>query len=70
MIFNALLFITLFADALAFVNLQFIGLPEVSGRTAVIIGVIIINAETSLWDLLIPYEIMFVAQIDKNFAIW
>jgi len=70
MIFNALLFITLFADALAFVNLRIIGLPGVTGRTAVIIGVIVINAETSLWDLLIPYAIMYVTQIDKNFSVW
>ena len=70
MIFNYLLFITLFADALAFVDLSFIGLPDVSGWTAVIIGVILINAETSVWDLLIPYLIVFGLKIDKKFAIW
>jgi len=70
MLFNYLLFITLFADFLEFVNLEFIGLPGVSGWTAVIIGVILINAFTSMWDLLVPYAIVFGVQIDKNFSIW
>jgi len=70
LIANYLLFITLFANILAFVSLEFIGLPGVSGWTAVIIGVIIINAETSLWDLLIPYIVAFGFKIDQKFAIW
>ena len=70
MIANYLLFITLFSDSLVFVSLDFIGLPGVSGWTAVIIGVIIINAETSIWDLLIPYIVVFGFKIDQKFAIW
>ncbi len=70
MIFNYLLFITLFADMLAFVDLSFMWLPDISGWTAVIIGVIVINAETSVWDLLIPYLIVFGLKIDEKFAIW
>jgi len=70
LIANYLLFITLFAGGLAFVSLDFIGLPGVSGWTAIIIGVIIINAETSLWDLLIPYIVVFGFKIDQKFAIW
>lgn len=70
MILNFLLFITLFADVLAYVDLSFMWLPGISGWTAVIIGVIVINAETSLWDLLIPYLIVFGLKIDEKFAIW
>ncbi len=70
MIFNYLLFITLFAGALAFVDLSFMWLPDISGWTAIIIGVIVINAETSVWDLLIPYLIVFGLKIDEKFAIW
>ena len=70
MIANYLLFITLFAGELAFVSLDFIGLPGVSGWTAIIIGVIIINAETSIWDLLIPYIVVFGFKIDQKFEIW
>jgi len=70
MVFNYLLFITLFADMLAFVDLSFMWLPDISGWTAIIIGVIVINAETSVWDLLIPYLIVFGLKIDEKFAIW
>jgi riboflavin transporter FmnP len=70
MLANYLLFVTLYTESIAYVNLEFIGLPGLSGWTAIIIGVIIINAFTSIWDLLIPYVIVFVTQIDKNFAIW
>jgi len=70
MLANYLLFVTLFADAVAFVSLEFIGLPGVSGWTAIIIGVIIINAETSLWDLLFPYLIVFGSKMDQWFSIW
>lgn len=70
MIFNYLLFITLFAGELAFVDLSFMWLPDISGWTAIIIGVIVINAETSVWDLLIPYLIVFGLKIDEKFAIW
>lgn len=70
MLFNYLLFITLFADMLAFVDLSFMWLPDISGWAAIIIGVIVINAETSVWDLLIPYLIVFGLKIDEKFAIW
>lgn len=70
MVANYLLFITLFSDAVAYVSLEFIGLPGVSGWTAIVIGVIIINAETSLWDLLFPYVIVFGLKIDQRFSIW
>lgn len=70
MIANYLLFITLFAGGLADVSLEFIGLPGVSGWKAIYFGVIIINAETSLWDLIIPYIVVFGFKIDQKFAIW
>ncbi|NVM16400.1 MAG: hypothetical protein HWN80_01695 [Candidatus Lokiarchaeota archaeon] len=67
---NYLLFVTLFSDAIPYVSLEFIGLSDVSGWTAIIIGVIIINAETSLWDLLFPYLIVFGSKLDQWFSIW
>jgi len=70
MVFNILLFLTLFSDGIAFVDLDFIGLSGITGWTAIIIGVIIINAETSLWDLLVPYLVIFVPKIDELFEIW
>ncbi len=70
MIANYLLFITVLAGALPFVSLDFLGLPGVTGWTAIIIVVIFINAETSLWDLIIPYAIVFGTKIDQKFSIW
>ena len=70
MILNAWLFLTLFSDNLAFLNLEFIGLPSISAWNAVVIGVIIINAETSLWDLLIPYLLVYGLKLDQRYEIW
>jgi len=70
MLLNYLLFITILADWLAGASLGFIGLPGISGWTAIIIGVIIINAFTSIWDLLVPYVFVFGLKIDKIFSIW
>ena len=70
MLLNYLLFITILANWLSGASLGFIGLPDISGWTAVIIGVIIINAESSLWDLLVPYLIVFGLKIDEKFVIW
>ncbi|MFX0025957.1 MAG: hypothetical protein ACFE8M_06040, partial [Candidatus Hermodarchaeota archaeon] len=68
--FNALLFLTIFSDAFAYANLEFLGLPNVTGWLAIIIMVIFINAETSLWDLLIPYLTVFGLKLDDKFEIW
>ncbi|MFX0048209.1 MAG: ECF transporter S component [Candidatus Hermodarchaeota archaeon] len=35
-----------------------------------IVTVIVLNALTSLWDLLFPYLIVFVSKIDIKFEIW
>jgi len=68
--FNVLLFLTLLADIFVFVNLEFLGLPNVTGWSAIIIMAIFINAETSVWDLLIPYLTVFGLKLDEKFEIW
>ena len=70
MILNAWLFLTLFSSFLDFTDLGFIGLPSISGWNALIIGVIIINAETSVWDLLIPYLVVYGLKLDQKYEIW
>lgn len=70
MILNVWIFLTLFSDYLAFTNLEFIGLPSISAWNAVVIGVIIINAEISVWDLLIPYLVVFGLKLDQRYEIW
>ena len=70
MLFNAWLFLTLFSSFLNFTTLEFIGLPSISGWNAVVIGVIIINAEISLWDLILPYLVVYGLKLDQKFEIW
>lgn len=67
---NILVFLTVFADFLSFVNLEFLGLPNVSGWTAIFIGAPIINAYQSVIDLVIPYFIVFGLKLDTKFEIW
>lgn len=41
-----------------------------SGLEIWIVIVIVLNALTSIWDLLFPYLIVFVTKIDTKFEIW
>ena len=70
MIFNVWLFLTLFSSYLAGTDLGFIGLTSISAWNAVVIGVIIINIEISLWDLIIPYLVVFGLKLDQKYEIW
>jgi len=67
---NILVFLTVFSLYLDQITLAFLGLPEVTGLTAVIIGAPIINAWQSGLDLVIPYIIVFGLQLDQKFEIW
>jgi riboflavin transporter FmnP len=68
--FNLALFLTLWSDWLTGTSLEFLGLPNISGWSALIIGAILINAWQSLLDLLIPYLIVFPTKLDEKFEIW
>ncbi|MFX0099915.1 MAG: ECF transporter S component [Candidatus Hodarchaeota archaeon] len=65
LIFNALLFSTLWSHILPWVSLGFIGLPDVTAWNALIIGVILINSEQTIWDTVIPYLITFKLETQK-----
>jgi len=67
---NILVFLTVFSMYLDQISLAFLGLPEVTGLTAVIIGAPLINAWQSGLDLIIPYIIVFGLKIDEKFEIW
>ncbi|KKL25337.1 hypothetical protein LCGC14_2406340 [marine sediment metagenome] len=69
-IFNIVLFLTLWSDWLTGTNLEFLGLPKVSGWTALIIGAILINGWQSVLDLLVPYLLVFTTKLDEKFEIW
>jgi len=67
---NILVFLTVFSMYLDDISLAFLGLPEITGLTAVIIGAPIINAWQSGLDLIIPYIIVFGGKLDQQFEIW
>ncbi len=67
---NILVFLTVFSGYLDQISLAFLGLPEVTGLTAVIIGAPMINAWQSGLDLIIPYIIVFGGKLDQQFEIW
>ena len=75
LILNIILAYTVYAAFIAYVNLEFLGHPEISGISAVIIGFPLINAWQSAFDLLIPYIIVYGAmgyglKLDEKFEIW
>ncbi len=69
-IFNIVIFLTFWSDYLAYTNLEFLGLPQISGWTALIIGAILINSWQSVLDLLVPYLLVFTTKLDEKFEIW
>ena len=75
LVLNIILAYTVYAAFIAYVNLDFLGHPEISGINAVIIGFPIVNAWQSAFDLLIPYAIVFGAmdyglKLDEKYEIW
>ncbi|TFG02570.1 MAG: hypothetical protein EU542_04650 [Promethearchaeota archaeon] len=69
-ILNIIVFLTVFSLFLDQVSLEFLGLPQITGMTAVIIGAPIINAWQSVLDLGIPYFIVFGLKLDERLNIW
>ncbi|UCC18880.1 MAG: hypothetical protein JSV62_12330 [Promethearchaeota archaeon] len=70
LVLNIILALTVYAPFIAFVNLEFLGHPEITGLTAVMIGFPLINAWQSVFDLAIPYLIVYGTKIDERFEIW
>jgi riboflavin transporter FmnP len=63
--FNFFILLYIFRVPLEFMNLAWIGLPEISAIPAVIITVILINTIQTIFDTAIPYLIVFNAKLDK-----
>ncbi|MFW9998624.1 MAG: hypothetical protein ACFE9Q_01805 [Candidatus Hodarchaeota archaeon] len=70
LLLNYILALTIYAPFIAYVNLEFLGHPEITGITAVMIGFPLINAWQSVFDLAVPYLIVFGPKIDEKFEIW
>jgi len=69
-ILNVVVFLTVFSLYLNQVSLEFLGLPQVSGMTAVLIGAPIINTWQSALDLGVPYVIVFGMKLDEKLNVW
>lgn len=69
-ILNVVVFLTVFSLYLNQVSLEFLGLPQVSGMTAVLIGAPIINTWQSALDLGVPYLIVFGMKLDEKLNVW
>jgi hypothetical protein len=69
-ILNILAFLTVFAGYIDSVTLEFLGLPQISGMTAILIGAPLINTWQSVLDLLIPYLLVFTTKLHEKFEIW
>ena len=75
LVLNIILAYTVYAPFIAYVNLEFLGQPGITGITALIIGFPLINAWQSVFDLLVPYAIVFGImdyglKLDEKFEIW
>jgi len=67
---NIVLALTVYAPFIAYVNLEFLGLPQITGMTALIIAFPLINAWQSAFDLGVPYLLVFSSKLDERFDIW
>ncbi|MFX1430094.1 MAG: hypothetical protein ACFFCY_08015 [Promethearchaeota archaeon] len=69
-VLNIIAYLTAFAMYADYISLAFLGLPQVTGMTAILIGAPLINTWQSVLDLLIPYLLVFTTTLDKKFEIW
>ncbi len=67
---NIIVYLTVFAQWANYISLAFLGLPQITGMTAILIGAPLINAWQSVIDLLIPYLLVFTTKLDEKFEIW
>ncbi|MBD3212637.1 MAG: hypothetical protein GF311_08510 [Candidatus Lokiarchaeota archaeon] len=69
-ILNILVFTTIYSFLLNTITLEFLGLPGVTGMTAILVGAPLINLWQGVLDLLIPYLIVYGLKLDEMFQIW
>ena len=67
---NIIAYLTVFSAYADMITLEFLGLPQITGMTAILIGAPLINAWQSALDLLIPYLLVFSTRLDEKFEIW
>jgi riboflavin transporter FmnP len=69
-VLNIIAYLTVFSVYADMITLEFLGLPQITGITAILIGAPLINAWQSALDLLIPYLLVFSTRLDEKFEIW
>jgi len=67
---NLLFFATIWSDFFESMNLEVIGIANITGLDAILIFTPIINLYTSVLDLVIPYIVVFMPKLDEKFEIW
>ncbi len=72
---NVIVFMIVTQGYVDFVNLEILGMPEINGWMAILIGSIIINTYQSVFDLVVPYLLVFGIKgyglkLDEKFEIW
>ncbi|MFX1388976.1 MAG: hypothetical protein ACFE9Z_02805 [Promethearchaeota archaeon] len=69
-ILNVIVYLTVFFSYAGYISLEFLGLPQITGMTAILIGAPLINVWQSILDLIIPYLLIFTTKLDLKFEIW
>ena len=67
---NLLFFATIWSAWFLSMNLEVIGIANITGLSAILIFTPIINLYTSVLDLLIPYFLVFGLKLDEKFGFW
>lgn len=67
---NLLFFVTIWSEFFEYMDLEIIGLGNITGLSAVLIFNPIINFYTSVLDLVVPYFLVFGSKIDEKFEFW
>ncbi|MFX0080646.1 MAG: hypothetical protein ACFE94_02735 [Candidatus Hodarchaeota archaeon] len=67
---NLLFFATIWSEWFEFMDLEIIGLGNITGLSAVLIFNPIINLYTSALDLTVPYFLVFGPKLDEKFGFW
>lgn len=64
-LFNILLFLTIFAPSIGSISLG-----AITGWSAIIITVVLINTEQSIWDVSIPWIALRPTKVLEDYGIW
>lgn len=70
LVLNFIFFATIWAAFFEYMNLEVIGLANITGLSAILIFTPIINLYTGALDLVVPYILVFGAKLEEKFGFW